>query len=297
MRPPEQSRDAAYLLNLVCDLIEQPRARIGASFLELRGGEAKHLVAVGLVRPGSAPTTIACRACDEDHSATPEFDSIARRYFYFCPIAGRVDVELRDLGTLEINARAIVDLLVAAFPVVPAIGRELVPGKAWHLGEAVVGGTSLTLIFARRIGSQRAFGALATAVATVPATEIGMILTSSPLPDPQLTLPNRYIVIGLRDIASMEGSRVEINRGRIAAHIRALRWSWPRLRAGGGRPSYESLVAEAHDSRRRRDEPFVSIAAEARAIVSELADAHPDREPLGVSTVRRHLLTLRSPTS
>ncbi len=265
--------------------------------MEVRGGDAGHLVAMGLVRPGLAPTTIACRACDEDHSATPEFDGIAGRYFYFCPVAGRVDIELRDLETLEINARAIVDLLVAAFPVVPAIGRELVPGKAWHLGEAVVGGTSLTLIFARRIGSQRAFGALARAVATVPATEIGMILTSSLLPDPQLTLPNHYTVIGLRDIASMEGSRVEINRGRIAAHIRALRRSRPRLRAGGGRPSYESLIAEAYDRRRQRDKPFVSISAEARAIVSELADAYQDREPLGVSTVRKHLQKLRSPTS
>ena len=235
MRPPEQRRDAADLLDLVCDLIEQPRARIGASFLEARGGEAERLATIGLVRPGSAPRTIACRACDEDHPATPEFDSIAGRYFHFCPIAGRVDIEPRDLGTLEIHARAIVDLLVAAFPVLPAIGQELVPGKAWHLGEAVVGGTSLTLIFARRIGSQRTFGALARAVATVPVTEIGMILTSSPLPDPQLMLPNRYTVISLRDIASIEGNRVEINRDRIAAHIRMLRGNRARLRCWAGR--------------------------------------------------------------
>ena len=98
-----------------------------------------------------------------------------------------------------------VDLLVAAFPVLPAIGRELVAGKVWHLGEAIVGGTSLTLIFARRIRSQRAFSALARAVATVPVTEIGMIVTSSPLPDSQLTLPNRYTVVSLRDIASVQG--------------------------------------------------------------------------------------------
>lgn len=37
-----------------------------------------------------------------------------------------------------------VDLLVAAFPVLPAINRELVAGKVWHLGEAIVGGTSGT---------------------------------------------------------------------------------------------------------------------------------------------------------
>lgn len=294
MQPPERRLNATDLLDLVCDLIERPRARIGASFLKARGGEAERLAAVGLLRSGSAPKTIACRACDEDHPATPEFDSVAGQHFHFCPVAGRVDIEPRDLETLEIHARAIVDLLVAAFPVLPAIGRELVREKAWHLGEAIVGGTSLTLMFARQIGSQRTFGELARAVATVPATEIGMVLTSSSLPDPHLMLPNRYTVIGLRDIASIEGNRVEINRSRIAAHIRMLRGNQLRLRAVSGRPSDEGLVVDAYDRRRQRDEPFVSIAAEARAIVSDLAEAHPDRAPPGVSTVRRHLRKLRS---
>ena len=294
MPPPENGKQSADLLDLICDLIEQPSRRIGAGFQLGDGAEAERLATLGLVRPGSAPKTIACRACDEDHPATLEFDSVTGRHFHFCPVAGRVDIEPRDLETLEIHARAIVDLLAAAFSVLPAIGRELVPEKAWHLGEAIVGRTSLTLIFARQIGSQRTFGELARAVATVPVTEIGMILTSSSLPDPQLMLPNRYTIIGLRDIASIEGSRVEINRSRISAHIRMLRGKRQRLRAVGGRPSDESLVVDAYDRRRQRDEPFVSTAAEARAIVSDLTKAHPDRAPPGVSTVRRHLRKLRA---
>ncbi len=294
MPPSENGRQSADLLDLICDLIEQPSRRIGAGFLLGDGAEAERVASLGLVRPGSTPKTIACRACDEDHPATPEFDSVTGRYFHFCPAAGRVDIDPRDLETCEIHARAIVDLLVDAFRVLPATSRELVPEKAWHLGEAIVGGTSLTLIFARQIGSQRTFGELARAVGTVPATEIGMVLTSSPLPDPQLMLPNRYTIIGLRDVASIEGSRVEINRSRIAAHIRMLRGNRLRVRAGGGRPSDESLVVDAYDRRRQRDEPFVSTAAEARAIVSDLAKARPDRVPPGVSTVRRHLGKLRS---
>jgi hypothetical protein len=120
MRPPEQRRDAANLLDLVCDLIEQPRARIGTSFLEARGGEAERLATIGLVRPGSAPRTIACRACDEDHSATPEFDDIARRYFHFCPIAGRVDIEPRDHATgKDQRERGSVDDRLAQVPCFP----------------------------------------------------------------------------------------------------------------------------------------------------------------------------------
>lgn len=289
MLRPEDGKESADLLDLICDLIEQPRRRVGAGFQEAHGAEAERLATMGLVWPGSAPRTIACRACDEDHPATPEFDSVAGRYFHFCPIAGRVEIDPRDLETLEIRARAMVDLLVAAFPVMPAIARELVAGKAWHLGEAVVGGTSLTLIFACRIGSARALGALARAVAAVAVTEIGMIVTSSPLPDAQLMLPNRYMVVSLRDIASAEGSRIEINQGRIAAHIRMLRGNQFRLRAGGGRPSDQDLIVDTYSLRRQRGEPFVSIAAEARAIVAELTEAHPDRAPPGVSTVRKHL--------
>jgi hypothetical protein len=282
------------LLDTICDLIEQPRARIGASFLEARCGEADRLADIGLVQQGVAPSTIACRACDGDHAATIEFDNLARRHFHFCPVAGRVEIDPRDLRVLEIRAEAMVDLLVAAFPVLPAINRELVAGKVWHLGEAIVGGTSLTLIFACRIGSRPAFGALASAIATVPPTEIGMIITCGPLPDPRLSLPYRYTVVSLREIASVQENRLVISQQRIAAHIRAVPGNQVRIRAGAGRPSAEELVVDAHDRRRQRGEPFVSITAEARSIVSDLKTTNPDRAPLGVSTVRRHLRKLRS---
>ena len=293
MRLPEDRENSADLLQLICDLIEAPRARIGANFLNARTSDVERLVTFGLVRRGSAPRTIACRACDEDHVATPEFDSVVGRYFHFCPVAGRVEIEPHDMETVEICARAMVDLLVAAFPVLPAIGQELVAGKAWHLGEAVVGRTSLTLIFACRVGHQRTFGALARAVAAVPVTEIGMIVTSSPLRGLQLVLPNRYAIIGLRDIATVNADGLAISRNRVAAHIRMRRENPVRLRASGGRPSAESLVVDAYNRRRQRGELFGSIAAEAQAIVSELAVTDPDRAALGVSTVRRHLSKLR----
>jgi len=65
-----------------------------------------------------------------------------------------------------------------------------------------------------------------------------------------------------------------------------LRENQSRLRAGG-RSSDQDLIVDTYSLRRQRGEPFVSIAAEARAIVSELAEAHPDRAPPGISTVRR----------
>jgi hypothetical protein len=124
-----------------------------------------------------------------------------------------------------------------------------------------------------------------------------MIVTSSPLPDPQVSLPHGYTVVSLRDIASVRGDRLEINPKRIAAHIRAVRGNRIRLRAGGGRPSAEDFVVSAHGRRRQRGEPFVSITAEARSIVSDLITTFPDRTPLGLSTVRRHLGKLRSSKS
>jgi hypothetical protein len=96
----------------------------------------------------------------------------------------------------------------------------------------------------------------------------------------------------LRDIASANGSHIEIDRDRIAAHIRMLPGNQAQLRARG-RSSDQDRVLDAYHRRHQRGEPFVSIAAEARAIVSELTKAHRDRTPPGVSTVRRHLGRLR----
>src|SRR4051794_20587617 len=98
MRPPERGKRGADLLDLICNLIEQPSARIGAKFLELRGGDLDRLAEIGFLRLGATPSTIACRACDADHAATLEFDSLAERYFHFCPVAGRVEVNSHDLG-------------------------------------------------------------------------------------------------------------------------------------------------------------------------------------------------------
>jgi hypothetical protein len=281
------------ILDLICDLIEQPSRQIGASLRRVDDDAAKRLAAAGLAQPGAAPKTIACRACDEDHAATPQFDSATARYFHFCPVAGRVEIEPRALETLEIRPRAMVNLLMAAFPVLPAIGRELVNGSVWHLGEAVICKTSLTLILACRIRSLRAFDELAAAVGSVPATEIGMIVATGALPIAQGRLPDRYIVVGLREIAGMKGDGVEINRQRLAAYIRMQRCD----RAGrnaGGRPSQQDRIAEAYRRRRQSRKPFESIAAEARAIIADLAAAHADRKVPGGSTVRRHLGKLRS---
>jgi hypothetical protein len=68
-------------------------------------------------------------------------------------------------------------------------------------------------------------------------------------------------------------------------------------RRAGGRLSVEDTVVEAYHRRRQDREPFVSINAEARAIVSECTKLHQDRTPPGVSTVRRHLRKLRSSES
>src|SRR5262249_8246185 len=140
----------------------------------------------------------------------------------------------------------------------------------------------------RRINSQRAFSALARAVATVPATEIGLIVTSGSLPDSQFSLPNRYTIVSLRDIASVQGKALKINRRRVAAHFRSVRGSEARRRQGG-RPSVEDMIVDAYRRRRRRRESFISISAEARAILCELKD-----EPPGFSTARKHVSRLRS---
>lgn len=280
------------LLNLICDLIEHSSKWVGGGAF-LNDASTQRLIAVGLLRPGKRPRTIACRQCDGDHSATPEYDSATKRFFHFCPVAGRVDIEPSELERLEVCARLVVDSLIRSFPVLPVVGRELATDSVWHLGDAIINKTSLTLIFACRIQSHAGFDALLKVARATPATEIGLIITTSLVEDTHCLLPDRYIFANLRDIARVVGSRIEIHKQRITAHVNA----WRRRlaeRRGGGRPSNIDQVAEAYRRRRQEHYPYVSLSVEARAIIAELCCTQPDRKPPGFSTVCRHLRQLRS---
>ena len=279
-------------VNLLCSLIEARVGSFEASALpDQWGGSIDFLSNIGAVTSGGLLSVLTCRACHDDHPVHLEFDPRTRRHWHFCPEAGRVMVEDDVLATVRVDPEWVLDWLVTALPITPPVRRRvLVPALAWHLGDAHIAGTELTIVFAIGVCTQRNLDALATAVSTVPPAKFGVVLTTSGAPPRRLMLPHGYQIVGLRDIARPEKDYLAIEKTKLVGWTKGLRKGLDKpaqLRAG--RPSDAALVDEVFWERRTRKQPFVNQKTEAEKIRAEIALRHRERDPPAVKTIERHL--------
>jgi hypothetical protein len=282
-------------VNLLCNLIEARVGSFEASALpDQWGGSIDFLSNIGAVTRGRPLSALTCRACHDDHPVHLEFDPRTRRHWHFCPEAGRVVVEDDVLATIRVDPEWVLDWLVTALPITPPVRRRvLIPALAWHLGDAHIGGTELTIVFAVGVCTQRNLDALAIAVSTVPPAKFGLVLTTSGAPPRRLRLPHGYQFLDLRDIARPERDCLAIERTKLIGWIKGLRKGLDKpaqLRAG--RPSDATLVLEIFQERRARKLPLVKKRTEAKEIRAEIELRHPEHDPPAVKTIEGHLRKL-----
>jgi hypothetical protein len=142
------------VVQLLCDLSEASEEffRFRAMSRECECG-LRILTDMGAVGAGPRLESVACQACDADHSAAIEFNAQRRCYVHFCPEAGWVTVEDADLTTLRFSPEWLVDWLVSALAISCPVRRPaLVSGRVWYIGDAACGDT-LSPLFSRG-GSQ-----------------------------------------------------------------------------------------------------------------------------------------------
>jgi hypothetical protein len=168
----------------LCDLIE---ARVGSfeakALPDQWGASIDFLSNIGAVTRGGLLSVLTCRACHGDRPVRLEFDPRTKRYWHFCPEAGRIMVADDVLATIRVDPEWVLDWLVTALPITPPVRRRvLVPALAWHLGDAHIGGTELTIVFAIGVCTQRNLDALATAISAAPPADFGIVLTTSAAP-------------------------------------------------------------------------------------------------------------------
>ena len=279
-------------VNLLCDLIEASVGSLEATALPDRWGESIDFLSnIGAVTKGGPLSVLTCRACDGDHPVHLEFDPSTRRHWHFCPEAGRVEVEDNLLATIRVDPEWVLDWLVTALPITPPVRRRvLVPALAWHLGDAHIGGTELTVVFAIGVCTQRNLDALAIAVSTVPPTKFGVVLTTSGAPPRQLRLPHGYQFLDLREIARPEKDCLAIDKAKLVGWIKGLRKGLDKpAQLNAGRPSDATLVREIFRERRAQALTLVNQRTEAGKIRAEIASRHPERDPPAVKTIERHL--------
>jgi hypothetical protein len=262
---------------------DRPAASLHAEFPTALG----YLEQIGALIPGTTLRTICCRACDKDHDAVVEFD-IAGKAHHFCPEAGRVDNNDDDLATLRLDPEWLLEWLERAFSVLPPRRRRvLLTSQVWHVGEAVLGKTSVTIMFYRGFVKP---AELSAALAQIPATEVGIVLTTAAeVPTDPLAVQG-YCPVNLQQILPPNTDGLVIDQKRFAALVRAFARMTRRLTAGrGGRHSEATLILEVFRARRGRTLPYRSKSAEAKDIIAEWSAHHPDCDPPGYSTIRKYL--------
>jgi hypothetical protein len=279
--------DAAAIL---CELADTCIDRFAALALEEQcGATVSYLIRMAALKPGDPQASIACQKCDQDHASTVDFDPSTGRHFYFCSEAGRVEVEDAEIATLCLDPEWLVDWLQAEIPIVPR-RRALVPSRVWQVGEAVVGGTALTIIFARSVLTQHDCSALAEQVSRIPPDGLGIVITTTTSMSEPLLRLHRYFPLDLREVMRAEGDWLCLDRARFSSWIKGfLRGSGRPARQRAGRPSERVVVLEIHRERKKRHCSLSGVTAEAREIQVEFRSRHPDREPPAVKTIVRHL--------
>jgi hypothetical protein len=282
-------------VNLLSNLIEARVDSFEASTLpDQWGGSIDFLSSIGAVTKGGLLSALTCRACHDDHPVHLELDPSTRRHWHFCPEAGRVEVEDNLLATIRVDPEWVLDWLVTALPITPPVRRRvLVPALAWHLGDAHIGGTELTIVFAIGVCTQRNLDALAIAVSTVPPAKFGLVLTTSGAPPRRLKLPHGYQFLDLRDIARPEEDYLAIDKTKLVGWAKGLRKGLDKpAQLNAGRPSDATLVHEIFRERRTRKLPLVKKRTEAKEIRAEIELRHPEHDPPAVKTIEGHLRKL-----
>jgi hypothetical protein len=246
-----------------------------------------YLEQIGALKPSSTLRTICCRACDKDHDAVVEFD-VTGKARHFCPEAGWVDDNDDDLATRRLDPEWLLEWLERAFSVLPPRRRRvLLTDRIWQVGEAVLGKTSVTIMFSRGLARP---AELSAALAQVPPMEVGIVLTTAAEVPTELLAVHGYCAVNLQEIVAAKPDGLVIDDQRFAARIRALlRKPGRRLAGRGGRPSKATLIGEVFQARRGRALPYRRKSAEAKEIIAEWAAHHPDSDPPGDWTIRKHL--------
>jgi hypothetical protein len=205
------------VVQLLCDLSEASEEFFRFRAMS-REGECglRILTDMGAVGAGPRLESVACQACDADHSAAIEFSAQRRCYVHFCPEAGWVTVEDADLTTLRFSPEWLVDWLVIALAISCPVRRPaLVSGRVWYIGDAACGDTLVTVVFARRVSSQAALDNLASVLGAIHHADKCLVITTSPRVVRQVPLPYGFSFLDLREISRLVGERLIVDRARL----------------------------------------------------------------------------------
>ncbi len=194
---------------------------------DLRGlpeGALAQLLRWNVLRPASPAETWWCDACDQPHSEEVEYLSAARA-FIRCPEQGRVAVDVEGLRQWRVDVAGVAHFVSVSLGL-RTQEQELVPGRLWLLGAAMVGGVT-TEVFVARWWEEPADHQFLGA-ASLPTVLVGTRTAGA-------STAARIVSLGL--LVNLSGDGLAFDRAYFEAAQPAVARALPTRKRDPGRPS------------------------------------------------------------
>lgn len=135
---------------------------------------------------------------------------------------------------------------------------------------------------------------LAAALPPIQRDSVGIVLVPRADPPRHIELPNHFTFLDLGEILRASDAEMSIERANLVGWIKGMTQGLKRpIRDRPGRPSDRELVEQIERERRGRREPYLSQAAEARAIQVEISRLERGGASPAHKTIAKHLRALR----
>ena len=189
-----------------------------------------------------------------------------------------------DLITHEFHPEWLVDWLIRTLPISSPHkrGLGLVPRQVWHLGDANVGDTLVTVVFARRsLAKPISINSHLHCVPSIRPTKVLVITTSlTRCASGRFRAGMSYSL--LRKLSGTVQDGLSLDTMRLGSWIKGMPATTAKgALPGTGGPSPKALVAQIFNLRRGRGLRVENDLAEARAILGRMEPPCVGSEPTG----------------
>lgn len=203
-------------LQALLELCDDPGEVYGHTRLfERFGGIAERLIASGALARCANLASVVCYECDGGHPAKIERDGATGRHWYFCPDAGRVEVDDADLIAFRFDVDWFLAQLAKAIPTLLSRRTTLIEGRAWLLGRAITDRTEWNAVFARHMLGFNCVDSLGTKLTSLPPAELTLVLVSTPAPPRHVPLLTHASFVDLADLACWKHDSIAIDHSRL----------------------------------------------------------------------------------
>ncbi len=240
------------------------------------------LLAHGFFEKSGVVQSVPCLNCSVAHDA--EIVHHTGRDGYFCPDAGFVPVSANEIGAVRANVPKMIAALANAFD---CRARKSTPvtGETWRVGKMGSEAGDIAIYFHPTLQAERDARDLSAALAQEPGSAYRLILTAAgglkvegtktaPLPE----------VVEL-DLSGPEFRPVADLRDLVGA---------PRKNPGGAPNRFGETLSALIVQRISDGSALAGRNAEARAVLSDFKQSHPQLKPPSLSSVQNYVSKVRT---